>query len=60
VSGLDDKRRVVVEIREDLHQALRKTAILNELKLYVLVNGIVEDALRDQERLKILIRSLKL
>jgi hypothetical protein len=60
VSGLDDKRRVVVEIREDLHQALRKTAILNELKLYVLVNGIVEDALRDQERLKMLIRSLKL
>jgi hypothetical protein len=60
VSGLDDKRRAVVEIREDLHQALRKTAILNELKLYVLVNGIVEDALRDQERLKILIRSLKL
>ncbi len=51
---------MVVEIREDLHQALRKIAILNELKLYVLANGIVEDALNNQERLKSLIRKLKL
>jgi hypothetical protein len=60
VKRLDDKRRVVVEIREDLHQALRKTAIMNELKLYVLVNGIVEEALNQQERLKDVIEKLKL
>ncbi len=59
MSRLDDKRRVVVEVRADLHQALRKTAILNELKLYVLVNGIVEDTLNEQERLKNVIRKLK-
>lgn len=60
MSGMDEKRRVVVEIREDLHQALRKIAILNELKLYMLVNGIVEDALNEQERLKNVIKRLKL
>ena len=56
---MEKKRRVVVEIREDLHQALRKIAIMNELKLYMLVNGIVEDTLNEQERLKNVIKKLK-
>ena len=56
---MDKKRRVVVEIREDLHQALRKTAIMNDLKLYVLVNTIVGETLNDQEKLKTLLKKLK-
>jgi len=50
---------VVVEIREDLHQELRKTAILNELKLYMLVNGVIEETLKDEEKLKILLKKLR-
>jgi len=56
---VDKKRRVVVEIREDLHQELRKTAILNEMKLYTLVNAIVEETLSDQEKLKTVIKKLR-
>ena len=56
---MEKKRRVLVEIREDLHQELRKTAIMNELKLYSLVNAIVEEALNDQEKLKVVIRRQK-
>jgi hypothetical protein len=57
---LEKKRRVVVEIREDLHQELRKAAILNDLKLYMLVSGVVEETLKDQEKLKTVIKKLKL
>ena len=57
---VDKKRRVLVEIREDLHQELRKTAILNDMKLYVLVNVIVGEMLNDQEKLKTLLKKAKL
>jgi hypothetical protein len=57
---LEKKRRVVVEIREDLHQELRKAAILNDLKLYMLVSGVIEETLKDQEKLKTVIKKLKL
>jgi len=57
---VEKKRRVVVEIREDLHQELRKTAILNDMKLYSLVNAIIEQTLNDPERLKIMVKILKL
>ena len=57
---MSKNRRVVVEIREDLHQELRKTSILNDLKLYVLVNAIIEETLNDQEKLKTVIKKLKL
>ena len=57
---MEKKRRVVVEIREDLHQELRKTAILNDMKLYSLVNAIIEQTLNDPERLKIMVKILKL
>ena len=49
-----------MEVSEDLHQELRKTAILNGMKLYSLVNAIVEETLNDQEKLKTLIKKLKL
>ena len=57
---MDKRRRTVVEIRDDLHQELRRIAILNDLKLYALVNGFMEDALIDQEKIKALIKRLKL
>jgi hypothetical protein len=53
-------RRTVVEVREDLHSALRKLALLNDLRIYELVNAVIEDALRDEERVKALIRRLRL
>jgi hypothetical protein len=53
-------KRTVVEIREDLHREIRKLALLNDLRIYVVVNAIIEDFLKDQERVKSLIRRLKL
>jgi hypothetical protein len=53
-------RRVVVEIREDLHQELRKLAIMNDVKLYMIVNAIIGEKLEDEEKLKMLIKRLKL
>lgn len=47
-----------MELSEELHQKLRKTAILNDLKLYVLVNAIVEEML-EEENLKALLKKLK-
>jgi hypothetical protein len=53
-------RRVVVEIREDLHREIRKQAILNDIKIYELINAVVEDFLKDEERMKTLIKRLKI
>jgi hypothetical protein len=53
-------RRVVVEVRCDLHRELRKLALLNDLRIYELANAVIEDFLRDQERVKVLIKRLKL
>jgi len=44
---VDKDRRTVVEVRDDLHRELRKLALLNDLRIYVLVNAIIEEALRD-------------
>ena len=57
---MEKKRRVVVEIREDLHQELRKLAIINDIKLYVLVNAIVSETLNDQEKVKLMLKKSKL
>ena len=57
---MDKRRRTVVEVRDDLHQELRRIAILNDLKIYVLTNALVEDALKDQEKIKALVKRLKL
>jgi len=53
-------RRTIIEIRADLHQQIRKLAILNDLKIYVLSNAIIEDVLSDQEKIATLIKQLKL
>lgn len=55
-----DVRRTVVEVREDLHRELRKIALLNDLRIYVVANAIIEEFLKDQERVKALVRRLKL
>ncbi len=57
---MDRQGRTVVEVRDDLHQELRRVAILNDLKLYVLVNGLVEDGLKDEEKVKALVKRLKI
>lgn len=57
---MDNSRRTVVEIREELHREIRKLAIINDLKIYVLTNAIIEDFLSDQERVKALVKRLKL
>ena len=57
---MDKNRRAIIEIRADLHQKIRKLAILNDLKIYVLANAIIEDVLSDQEKTAALIKRLKL
>jgi len=53
-------RRTVVEVRCDLHSEIRKLALLNDLRIYVLVNAILEEFLGDEERVKALIKRLRL
>lgn len=53
-------RRTVVEVREDLHREVRKYALLNDLRIYVLTNAILEEALKDEEKIRTIIRRLKL
>jgi len=55
-----ENRRTVVEVRDDLHREIRKLALLNDLRIYELTNAIIEDFLRDQERVKALIKRLKI
>jgi len=43
-----------------LHREIRKLALLNDLRIYELVNAIIEDFLKDQEKVRALIRKLKL
>lgn len=57
---MDKGRRTVVEIREDLHREIRKLALLNDLRIYMLANAILEEALKDQEKVKTLIKRLRL
>ena len=53
-------KRVVVEVREDLHRELRKLAVLNDLKVYVLANAILEEFLSDEVRVKQLLKKQKI
>ena len=57
---MDKSRRTVVEIREDLHREMRKLALLNDLRIYVVASAIIGEALRDEERVNALIKKLKL
>lgn len=49
-----------MEVREDLHREVRKLALLNDLRIYELANAIIEEVLKDQERVKVLVKRLKL
>jgi len=53
-----ESRRTVVEVREDLHRELRKLALLNDLRIYELANAMLEEFLKDEERVKALIKRL--
>jgi len=53
-------RRVVVEVSQEVHNEVKKLALLNDLKIYVLTNALLEDFLKDQDRVKALIKRLKL
>ncbi len=52
-------RRVVVEVREDLHKELRKIAVINDLKLHAVTNALLEDCLKDEERVRTVLKRLK-
>lgn len=57
---MDKTRRTVVEVRDDLHGEIRKIALLNGIKIHELTNAIIEECLRDPERVRVLIKKLKL
>jgi hypothetical protein len=57
---VDKHIRTVVEVQSDLHQRIRKLALLNDLRIYVLANAIIEETLEDEEAVKALIKRLKL
>ena len=52
-------RRVVVEIKPEVHKELRKLAVINDLKTYVLVNAMLEGVLSDENQVKDLLKRLK-
>jgi len=58
--SVDKVRRTVVEVREDLHREIRKLALLNDLRIYELTNAMLEDYIRNQEKVKELIKRLRI
>ena len=57
---MNKTRRTVLEVRDDLHAEIRKLALLNDIRIHELTNAMLEESLRDQERIKVLIKKLKL
>lgn len=57
---MDKSRRTVVEVRDDLHREIKKLALLNDLRIYELTNAIIEDAVKDQENMRVLIKKMRL
>ena len=57
---MDKSRRTVVEVRDDLHREIRKLALLNDLRIYELTNAILDEYLRDPDKIKAVIKKLKL
>lgn len=57
---MDKSRRTVVEVRNNLHREIRKLALLNDLRIYELTNAIIEEAVANQEKMKLLIKKMKL
>ena len=52
-------RRTVVEVRDDLHGEIRRLALLNDLRIYMVVNAILEEFLGDKAKVKALIKRLR-
>jgi len=48
-------KRTVVEIRDELHREIRKLALLNDLRIYQVANGIIEEFLKDREKARVLL-----
>ena len=57
---MDKARRTVVEVREDLHGEIRKLALLNDLRIHELTNAIIDEYLKDPERIKAAIKRLRI
>jgi len=57
---VNKSRRTVVEVRDDLHREIRKLALLNDMRIYELANAIIEEVVRDQEKMKLLIKKTRL
>ena len=57
---MDKHRRTVIEVRADLHKQIRKLALLNDLRIYAVVNALIEETLSDQERVNALLKKLKM
>ena len=58
--NVSKSRRTVVEVCDELYREIRKLVLLNDLRIYEVANAIIEEFLRDEERVKVLIRRLKL
>ena len=57
---MSKNRRVVVEVSQEVHNEVKKLAFLNDLKIYVLTDALIEDFLKDEDRVKTLLKRLKL
>jgi len=57
---VDKGRRTVVEVREDLHREIKKLALLNDLRIHELTNAIIDEYLKDSERIKATIKRLRI
>ena len=47
---MNEGKRTVVEVRDDLHREIGKLALLSDLRIYELANAIIEEALKDQQK----------
>ena len=59
VVEVEKSRRTAVEVCDDLHREIRKLALLNDLLIHELTNAILEEYLKDQEKIKATIKKLR-
>jgi hypothetical protein len=52
------QRCVIVEVTVPIHRELRKLAMLNDLRIYEVTNAILEEYLKDEERVEALVKRL--
>lgn len=57
---MDKIRRTVVEVRDDVHREIRKLALLNDLRIHKLTNAMLEEYLKEPEKVMALIKRLQL